>query len=265
VRCPANHSPEFQQDSALPIESTILVAFGLVLGGFVKGAIGLGLPLVTIPILAAFLGVPHAIAIMMVPLVMTNVWQIWQFRAHGNGSGFLKGMLPAGIVGVGFGTWALTFLPATTLSLLLAVMVAIYIGLSLARPDMRISPEAGRRWSPLVGLAGGALQGATGIAAPITVTFIHAMRLARESFVFALSTMFFTFTLAQSAALTVAGILTPERFLQGWIALIPIALGMPLGDWAARRFSRRTFERAILVILAIMAARLFQTGLGLGF
>jgi len=243
------------------LESAVMVMLGLILGGFVKGATGLGLPLVTIPVLAAFLGVQHAIAIMMVSLVMTNIWQLWKFHAYRQGSGFLKALLPTGFVGVIIGTWVLTALPAATLSLLLAIMVVLYIGLSLARPEMRIPPDSAWRWSPAVGFFGGILQGATGIAAPITVTFIHAMRLARETFVFTLSAMFLAFTGTQSVALAVTGILTFERFLQGWLALLPIALGMVIGHWAGKKFSRKAFERLILIILALMAARLFHSGL----
>ncbi len=246
----------------MSLDYLVIVTIGLALGGFVKGAMGLGLPLVTVPILAAFIGVQHALAIMMVSLVLTNTWQLWQFRRHRHGTGFLLGLLPGGVVGVILGTWALTRLPAQTLSLALAIMIVVYIALNLARPDMRIPPKLGQRVAPLIGIAAGALQGSTGIAAPISVTFIHSLRLARETFVFSVSAMFLVFTFTQTISLAVAGILTFERFLQGWLALIPIALAMPLGGWAASKFSRRTFERAILVLLAVIAVRLFQTGLG---
>jgi uncharacterized protein len=244
------------------IEFFLVVIIGLGLGGFIKGAIGLGLPLVTVPALAAFLGVPHALAIMMVPLVLTNAWQLWQYREHREGTRFLVRLLPAGVIGIAIGTWALTFLPAQTLSLMLAMMIVVYIALNLSRPDMRIPPKVALQMAPFIGLTGGALQGATGIAAPISVTFIHALRLGREQFIFAVSAMFLLFTSTQSISLAVAGILTFERFIQGWLALIPIALAMPLGSLAARKFSRKTFERAIIVLLAIISVRLFQTGLG---
>ena len=246
----------------MTLEFFLVVLIGLGLGGFVKGAIGLGLPLVTVPALAAFLGVPHAIAIMMVPLVVTNAWQLWQFRRHFQGTEFLIGLLPAGVIGIGIGTWALTNLPAQTLSLMLGVMIVIYILINLARPDMRIPPKTAIRMSPFVGIAAGALQGSTGIAAPVSVTFIHSLRLAREQFIFTAAAMFLLFTVTQSIALTYAGILTFERFIQGWLALIPIALAMPLGGYAAKRFGRKTFEHAILILLAIIAVRLFQTGFG---
>jgi uncharacterized protein len=242
-------------------EALILIIAVLGLGGFVKGAIGLGLPLVTVPALAAFLGVPHALAIMMVPLVLTNAWQLWQFRRHREGTEFLARLLPAGVVGIAVGTWALTFLPAQILSLMLGAMIVVYIALSFARPDMQTPPKTARAVAPVIGLTGGALQGSTGIAAPITVTFLHSLRLGREQFIFAVSAMFLMFTLAQTISLAVAGILTLERFVQGWLALMPIALAMPLGGFAAAKFSRKTFESAIIALLAIIAVRLFQTGL----
>lgn len=247
----------------MSLESFLVVFLALGLGGVVKGAIGLGLPIVSIPVLAAFLGVPHALAVVMVPLVVTNAWQIWQYRAERPDAPFLAPLVIAGLVGIVIGTWALTALPVEVLSLTLATIVTLYIATVLAKPAVTLSPKAGLRIAPYAGLVGGALQGATGISAPVTVTFIHAMRLTRGPFIFAVSVMFLAFSLAQAAALAVAGVLTPGRLAEGVLALLPIALGMPLGNALARRLSRRAFERLIVAILAVMALRLYQTGLGL--
>lgn len=241
----------------------LVVACALGLGGMVKGAIGLGLPIVSIPVLAAFLGVPHALAIIMVPLVVTNAWQIRQYHAHRTRAAFLRPLVGSGLFGIALGTWALTELPVSVLSLTLATIVTVYIATILSKPTVALSERTGLRIAPLIGLVGGTLQGATGISAPVTVTYLHAMRLAREPFIYAVSVMFFAFALVQSASLWVAGVLTPVRLLEGAVALIPIALGMPVGNWLARKLSRKAFERFIVILLAVMAVRLFQTGLGL--
>lgn len=246
----------------MSLEFILVVLLALGLGGFVKGAIGLGLPLVGVPALAAFLGVPHALAIMMVPLIVTNLWQVWQYRHRRERAGFLVPLVLVGLLGIAIGTWLLTALPVEALSLTLAVTMTLYIALSLAKPTLTLPPKAGKRFAPIVGLVGGTLQGATGISAPVTVTFIHAMRLEREPFVFAVSAMFLAWAICQALALWIAGVLTPPRLVEGAIALVPIVLFMPLGNMAAKRLSRRAFEKAILVLLALMAVRLFQTGLG---
>src|SRR5690606_4573999 len=63
-------------------ESLVLIAVALGAGAIVKGATGMGLPLIAVPALAASFGVPHALAIMTVPILVTNIWQIWRYRAH---------------------------------------------------------------------------------------------------------------------------------------------------------------------------------------
>jgi uncharacterized protein len=244
----------------LDIEFLLIVVGALGLGGFIKGATGLGLPLVSVPALAAFLGVPHALAIVSIPLVVTNTWQSWHFRAHRHGTGFLARLLPASVIGIGLGTIALTTLPAAALSLALSLMMMAYIAFYLTKPDLQISPSGGRRLAPVVGLIAGALQASTGISAPVSITFIHALRLARPAFVFAVAAMFLGFALAQVAALAIAGIMTWDRFVEGLVALVPIALAMPLGAWAASLLSRQTFDRLILGILAVMSLKLFFDG-----
>jgi len=239
----------------------LVVIAALGLGGFVKGATGMGLPLVSVPALAAFLGVPHTLAILTVPLIVTNGWQVWRFFPNRHGTGFLVRLLPAGAIGIVIGTWALTALPVRALSLVLAALVVSYIALLLARPQLRLSPETGLTLSPAVGLVSGVLQAATGISAPTSITFIHALGLTPRGFVFAVSAMFLLFSTAQLAALAVAGIMTWGRFLEGWVALIPVVLMMPVGAWAASLLSRQTFDRLILGLLAALACKLIVDAL----
>ena len=56
----------------------ILAAFAL--GGTLKGATGAGAPIITIPVIAAFYDVRIAVIIMVIPNLLTNISQIYQFR-----------------------------------------------------------------------------------------------------------------------------------------------------------------------------------------
>src|SRR3954465_2706760 len=53
----------------------ILVAAVFALGGFVKGVIGLGLPTITMGMLGLALPPAQAAALLVVPSLLTNVWQ----------------------------------------------------------------------------------------------------------------------------------------------------------------------------------------------
>ena len=53
----------------------ILIAFALLAAGFVKGALGLGLPTVAMGLLAVSMPPAQAITIVIVPAIVTNIWQ----------------------------------------------------------------------------------------------------------------------------------------------------------------------------------------------
>ncbi len=52
--------------------------FALTCGGFIKGALGVGTPLLTVPMMAQVLPLQMAIAIMAIPVVVANIWQFAQ-------------------------------------------------------------------------------------------------------------------------------------------------------------------------------------------
>lgn len=246
----------------MSVEIFVVMALALGGGGLVKGATGMGLPLVALPILAAFLGVPHAVALMCIPGLFTNLWQVWRLRADMAAADFLPWMVMGGAVGIAIGTWLITSVPERGLSFALAVIVLAYASVRLFKPEFAISAALGRKLAPGLGVGAGVLQGATGIGSPLSVTFIHAMRLPRRAHVFAVSAMFLAFTLIQIPALAIAGVLTGRIALEGAVAIIPALAAMPAGMWLAERFSQKTFDWLILALLAAAALRLMATSLG---
>ncbi len=234
----------------------LIIFATLTLSGVVKGVLGAGLPVVAVPVLASFFDVPFAIAMMMVPTVVTNVWQMWQFRHERAGFGWLWSLCLLASIGIVAGTWLLASLPADVLGVTLAIAVVAYIVLRLARPHWHISMAIAKPLAPVVGFLSGLLQGATGISAPVSITFLSSIGLSRTGFVFAISALFLSFSAAQIPSLAVAGILTWERLLLSTLALVPVLIGMPLGGWLASRMSREAFNRLVLVLLAVIAAKL---------
>src|ERR1700733_1549916 len=53
----------------------ILIAAAFLLAGFVKGVVGLGLPTVSMGLLAVTMQPSRALAIVIVPAIVTNIWQ----------------------------------------------------------------------------------------------------------------------------------------------------------------------------------------------
>jgi uncharacterized membrane protein YfcA len=242
----------------LDLQSLLIMLVALALGAVVKGATGMGLPLIALPVLTTVFGLQHAVGLMCIPLIFTNAWQVWRFRAsrHDDRMAFLPLFLVGGAIGIVLGTWALTSLPERALILTLGVILLVYVALRLVAPHFVVGPVLARRAGPVAGMGGGILQGATGISAPIGVTFIHAMSLDRDTHVFAVSAMFLLYSLVQLPALSIAGVMEPQWLLEGALALIPILIFMPVGQFIAGRLSRRAFDRMILVFLGLIGLKM---------
>ncbi|QDL92695.1 sulfite exporter TauE/SafE family protein [Paroceanicella profunda] len=238
------------------IAEILLVALCLAGGGILKGATGAGAPLLAVPAIAAMFDVRLAVMVMLVPNLLTNLWQAWRYRAALPGRALMLPLMGGGVAGILLGTWALRDLPMTLLPLAVAVAVAGYIGLRLARPGWGLTPGQGIRFAFPAGLAAGVLQGATGISAPVSITFLSALRLGRVPFMAGISLFFCTFTAVQIPAFWAGGLMTGMGLLASACALLPIMLAMPLGARLARRISPATFERVLLVLLGTLSAKL---------
>lgn len=242
----------------MPIDplSVTLAVVGIIIGGVVKGATGAGAPIVAVPMLALAFDVPTAVTIFAIPNLISNIWQAWQYRSHHMPGRFTFTVVFASFIGAGIGTVMLVSLPAQALSTGVALGCLAYIAFRLARPDWSLSHQTARRVVAPVGIAGGILQGAIGVSAPITVTFLSAMRLDRPVFIATISVVFVAMSLAQIPLMVSAGLMTPTRVAMGGGTLALILLTMPLGEALARRWSPALFNKIILLMLAAIAVRL---------
>ena len=235
----------------------LYIAIGFAIGGILKGATGAGAPIVAIPIIALYFNVPIAVAVFVVPSLVSNSIQVWTHRAARISTGFLIRFAGAGVLGAALGTWILAKVPTDALKLAVAVAVVIYIIFRLLRPEWTLSMPAAKRIAAPAGFAAGVLQGASGVSAPVTITFLNAMHLTRPNFILTVSIFFLSMLLVQIPMLAGYGFLTVERLLIGCAATVVLLGFMPVGTFLGRLLSAEAFNRVILVLLGVLALRLF--------
>ncbi|MBB4208344.1 sulfite exporter TauE/SafE family protein [Roseinatronobacter bogoriensis] len=236
--------------------SILLAILAILLGGVMKGAIGAGVPVIAAPALTMLFNVQTAVAILVVPNLLSNVWQAWHFRNEAMPRRFLILFAGGGMLGVAVGTFLLAVLPQETLSLMVACAVLAYITLRLARPGWTLARDTANRLCGAAGIAGGFLQGATGISAPASITFLNAMKLPREAFIGTISIFFVSMTAMQIPALWSVGLLSLEMLAYGFGALGLVFLSMPLGNWLGKRASSKVFDMVMLVTLGAIALKI---------
>lgn len=246
--------------SRLDTTAYLVIAFGIAIGATCKGVTGMGLPLVATPLLAAYFGLPHAVAVMAVPALATNTWQVWAYRGHPVARGLAARMVAGGFVGIAIGTTLLRTTPGSLLSIAFGAILLSYVALRLIHPSFALEPDMARRYGAPVSFAGGLLQGAMGIAAPAIVTFLNAMRLERGPYIALISAVYLSYAVAQMAALSWNGLITRASLAQGLFSLLPIAIFMAVGTRLARHIRPRAFDLAILALLTAMAAGFLWDG-----
>lgn len=232
----------------------LVVAVTFLFAGAVKGVIGLGLPTVSLALLTVAIGLPNAMALLLIPSFFTNLWQA---AAGGNGMAILRRLWPfllTATATVWLGAMALTRVDLALLSALLGVLLVAYAITNLAGLRLTITAHQEVWIGPLAGSANGILAGMTGSFVVPGVLFLQAIGLPRDVLVQAMGMLFTASTLALAVALQGNELLTPELGALSAAALLPAMLGMVAGRRARQRLSERLFRQVILTALLALGA-----------
>lgn len=238
-----------------------LVFLALAAGGVLKGATGAGAPLLAVPVLTMFFGVKFAVVVMLMPNLLTNAWQSWSYRAHQPSKLFVWSFAIAGAIGVLIGTAMLVSVSQPLLTMMVAIAVFFYIALRLTKPDWKLELAVAKILSVPLGVISGLLQGATGVSAPVSMTFINALKLDRAGFIASISVYFSFSTVPQIIALWYVDLLTWANLAVSMLAFGMISLFMPVGAFLGRFISREAFDKLVLVLLGVIGCKLMWDSL----
>ena len=233
-------------------ESIAVISAVLLLAGFVKGVVGLGLPTVSLGLLTAFFGLKAAIALMLVPSFATNVVQGVIGGALGEILRRLWFLLAIACIAIWLSSALLAGADTAILSAVLGLSLCLYGGLSLMRPQV---PVPGRKeiWlSPLIGAINGGLTGITGSFVVPGVLYLQALGWPRDVFVQAMGVLFTVSTVALAAAMSGRGLLPAELGLLSLVGLVPAFLGMYIGLKVRKRLSEDRFRQVFFISVAVL-------------
>lgn len=236
-----------------------VAALTFFIGGTAKGAIGFGLPTIAIPALTATGSLPLALSIAVPPVVATNLWQIWKFRAHRD-MGLMRRFLATGVMGLLAGTYLLTSIQNAYLEIMLGCLVLYYL-FSQRKGGARLTAQRQSKLAPVVGGVAGTVHGTMGLSGLIGTPFFLSSGMARPAFIFANSLMFITFSALHMPALTVAGLYQPSAIWIGLIAVLPAFAGLWLGEALGERLKASTFPVLVKIMLLCAAILPIWNGL----
>jgi uncharacterized membrane protein YfcA len=234
----------------------IAVAAAFFIAGVVKGVIGLGLPTVAIGLLGLLMSPAQAAAILIVPSLLTNVWQ-------GLAGGHIlalarrmRSLLLGTCIGTALGALWLAKADGGSATMWLGVALAVYALLGLFKVHFSV-PARTEGWIGfIVGVATGAITVATGVFAIPAVPYIQALHFDRDKLVLALGISFTVSTVTLALALFYAGEMRTSLAVPAAVAVVAAPAGMWLGQILRRKVSPAAFRLFFYLGLLALGAHL---------
>jgi uncharacterized membrane protein YfcA len=218
-------------------DSTFLFAVAggsFILAGFIKGVVGQGLPTVAIGILSVFISPGEAAALIVIPALLTNIWQAWFGPSL---VPLLKRLWPTLLasflgtfVATALGLGLLTPEAATMARKTLGAALILYGLLGLSRIRMHVPPRAEPWLGPIMGTLNGAVSSATGVFMFPVIPYIQSLGLDRDDLVQAQGISFTVSSFAVMFVVLGNGTLNAGNTVASLIAMAISFVGMFIGQ-----------------------------------
>src|SRR3954471_10329035 len=228
------------------------VACSLILAGLLKGIIGVGMPVVALPLLSLFIDIKSAAMLLSMPLIFSNVPQALEGGQTGRCLMQLMPVILGTIPGLFLGVRVLLVVDASVAEIIAGLVLMGIGGVTLLAPKLQLQSRFVLPTGITFGFFGGILGGIAAMVGPLVFIFLLAKGLSGKAF-----TKQASLYLVVSAGL-LATLLTASRqfnwldVLVSTAATLPVVLGIYVGQHMAIKLRLRTFKK--LVLLAVIAA-----------
>ena len=240
-----------------------IAMLAMLLGGFCKGVVGIALPLVGLSVMLVALEPKLAVALMVIPIMVTNV----QLALSGGRQGIAETvsrfwpLMLTCIVSIFTVSLIAANWPANVILLMLGCVVLLFVAMNVTRWKPAISSAWERPAGMLAGLAAGLVGGATSAYGPPITMFLIAAGVPKHKWSTSVGVTFGVGSLPLVAGYALNGLLTPKVAALSALSCIPAYAGMWLGMRLQNALHPDTFRKVLLAALFVMALNLVRRGL----
>lgn len=247
---------DFNQIVAMGAANLLFIGGALVLGGIVKGTLGVGLPMFVIPILAHRMPAVQAIAILIMPVLVSNLWQALQSGFSKDGLKRFLPLLVTFVITTLITVRITVSLPDQTMRVIVACVVLLAV-ITLSLPlTAAIKPKHETIWSAVVGFLSGIMGGVSTLSGPLIISYLMALRLPREVFVGTVSVIYLAGAVSIYGSMTLLGAIAMKDFWLSCWTLLPMSIGLVVGQRIRGKLSESVFKKVMLGFLSVVAISL---------
>ena len=246
----------------LPASLLALAALIYLFAGLVKGTLGIGFPTTAVSLLAQFTDTRTAIGVVIIPMIVTNAWQVWRSRQiHMVVTGYWR-LLVTSVIFIAVFAQLSSVVPVEYVTLFLGCVISFYSITTLYKPVFTIRPEKDKQAQVVAGFASGIMGGVAGVWAPPIIMYLTARGVSKEKFVATAGVFLFSGSVVLFVAYWDTGLVGPSVAIASCFLLIPSMLGMVLGERIRHVLSAKRFEKLLLFVFLIMGLNLIRRAIG---
>jgi uncharacterized protein len=249
------HALHFEQASIIAA-----VVCSLIVAGLLKGIIGVGMPIVALPLLALFIDIKSAAMLLSIPLIFSNVPQALEGGKTGRCLMQLMPVFVGMIPGLFLGVRLLLALDANIAKIIAGLVLMCVGGVTLLAPKLQLQSRLVLPAGITFGFFGGILGGIAAMPGPLVFVFLLAKGLRGKAF-----TKEASLYLVISASLLAILLTGSSPF--GWLdvsvstaAILPVVLGMHAGQHMRDKIAPETFKTLVLIAVVAAGADLLRHG-----
>lgn len=239
----------------------VFIGIALLVAAFVKGATGLGFPLIATPTIALLLDIRAAVTVLILPNLFMDSAQVIRGGVPYEVLRRFSSLIAPTIIGVFLGTMILVRTPLWLLNFCLGLMVLIFVVLNLLKLDFTVSPSLEKILSPFFGFLSGFLNGMTNAAGPTLAIYLYSLKLEKRDFVKVIATIFVITKVSQLVAISTWNLFNRETMILSIQVLLFTLIGFYAGIKAQDQINQRNFNRGLLMLLFVVGVILLTRSL----
>ena len=225
-----------------------------ILAGLVKGVLGFGFPIIALILLTLYIGLLDALAIIVVPTLLTNAWQALS-GPH------LRAILArmwlyflCAMIGIFVASWFITHVNVNMLTGLLGAVLFFFAISRLLDVHIDVPRNREPLLSVVLGSVNGLLTGFTGSFMVPSVLYMQALGFGKDMLVQAMGVFFGLSTAMLMVSLGRNQLITAADATASTVMLLPSFLGIYAGRFMRDRIDEATFQRIFLIGVLLLGA-----------
>ncbi len=230
----------------------IYVLFGLVLSGSVKGIFGIGFPVVAMAILPLFVTPITAITVIALPIVVTNIQQLFSEKEWKHIILKYRYMAISMMLASFLSSQILTQISVDLITAVIGFALALFAIYSLLNFTLPITARP--LWQIFAGASSGLLSGMTGIQSTAIIYFA-SLSISRNEFVGAVGYIFLVGGLGLSIGLINNNLLNSNSAIISVIAILFSVIGFKLGSLLRPYISSILFKKMLFVTMLLIGIK----------